>query len=216
MSDARPDDLARYYAGRYGDRSRETLNASGRLRAELFARWIGTGNRLLELGCGAGTLLARYAAGNRVTAMDVDQAALDACRASLGVETVWGDFARALPFGAGSFEVVVAGETLEHMPYPALLLAEVRRVLVPGGWFLGSVPNAYRYRNRLAVLAGRPIDADPTHVQYFSLASLRATLGGHFAVEEIVPIRGRWAHRWPSLLAHRFAWRCRREDATGP
>ena len=56
----------------------------------------------------------------------------------------------------------------------------------------------------------KPIDTDPTHLQFFSLASLRALLSERFSVEEIVPTRGRWSDRWPSLFAHRFAWRCRR------
>ncbi|HSE94230.1 MAG TPA: hypothetical protein VLF19_13055 [Methylomirabilota bacterium] len=42
---------------------------------------------------------------------------------------------------------------------------------------------------RLEVLRGRPIDSDPTRVRFCSLASLRRTLGLHFAVEEIV-VRG--------------------------
>ena len=210
MSGERGKRVAAYYGARYGDRAGGELNRSARIRADLFASWIGTGKRLLELGCGSGSLLAAYAAGNRVTAMDIDSPALEACRQRLGVETVWGDFATELPFADGSVDVVVTGETLEHMPYPPLFLGEVRRVLTAGGLFVGSVPNAYRYRNRLRVLSGKPIDTDPTHLQFFSLASLQALLSASFTVEEIVPIRGRWSGRWPSLFAHRFAWRCRR------
>lgn len=134
------------------------------------------------------------------------------CGARLVVKTVWGDFATELPFTAGAFDVVVAGETLEHMPYPSIFLAEVRRVLAARGLFVGSVPNAYRYRNRLNVLRGRSIDTDHTHLQFYSLNSLRSALAPHFDVEEIVPVRGRWAHGWPSLFAHKFAWRSHRRD----
>lgn len=210
---ADPDPLkkvAACYTTRYGDRSAVGLNRSARIRADLFARWIGSGKRLLDLGCGSGPLLEVYAAGNHVTAMDIDKPALETCRARLGVETVWGDFATQLPFPDMSFDVVAAGETLEHLPYPSLFLGEVQRVLVPGGLFVGSVPNAYRYRNRIRVLLGRPIDTDPTHLHFFSDASLRAALGEYFTVEEIVPVRGKWSARWPSLFAHYFAWRCRR------
>ena len=210
MSGERSKRVAAYYAARYGDRGAGGLNKSARIRAELFAAWIGTGKRLLELGCGSGSLLEAYAKGNRVTAMDIDTPALDACRQRLGVETVWGDFATELPFGDASVDVVVAGETLEHMPYPPVFLGEVRRVLTAGGLFVGSVPNAYRYRNRIRVLSGGPIDTDPTHLQFFSLAALGALLSSRFTIEAIVPIRGRWSGRWPSLFAHRFAWRCRR------
>ena len=121
--------VAGYYAAHYGDRSAVGLNKSARIRSELIARWIGDGKRLLELGCGSGSLLEVYKASNRVTAMDIDRAALDACRARLGVETVWGDFTTELPFADASFDVVVAGETLEHMPHPSVFLDEIRRVL---------------------------------------------------------------------------------------
>ena len=197
----------RFHAERYGDRSGVGLNASARMRAELFASWIGTGKRLLEVGCGTGVHLELYVRGNDVVAMDVDKPVLEVVRARLGVETVWGDFSTRLPFGDATFDAVVAGETLEHMPYPTIFLAEIRRVLRPGGLFVGSVPNAYRYRNRLDVLRGRPIDPDPAHVQFFSLASLRAILSRDFEAVEIVPVRGKWSGRFPSLFAHKLAWR---------
>ena len=210
MSTDRVKKVACYYAARYGDRSGAGLNKSARIRADLFARWTGRGKRLLELGCGSGSLLEFYATGNRVTAMDIDKLTLDACRGRLGVETVWGDFATELPFANASFDVAVAGETLEHMPYPSVFLGEIRRVIVPDGLFVGSVPNAYRYRNRIRVLLGKPIDTDPTHLQFFSVTSLRAMLSQHFTVEEIVPVRGKWSTRSPSLFAHYFVWSCRR------
>lgn len=207
------DKITQFYVNRYGDRSNIPLNASARLRAEFFKRWVGTGRRLLEVGCGNGVLLACYCRDNDAVAMDVDKPALDGVRERLGVETVWGDFSTELPFPDESFDVVVAGETLEHMPYATIFLAEVRRVLRGGGMFVGSVPNAYRYKARLEVLWGRPIDLDPSHVQFFSLATLRAILAREFTAIEIVPIRGKWSHRWPSLFAHKLAWRC--EKAAG-
>lgn len=202
--------LADYFAARYGDRSREHGSASARIRAELFRRWAGTGKRVLDAGCGAGTLLGTLVEGNRVTGIDVDKQALQVCRERYGVETVWADFATELPFEPASFDVVVAGETIEHLPYPAIFLQEARRVLIPGGLFLGSVPNAYRLRNRVDVLLGKPFDRDPTHLHYFSIASLRELLGRQFVVEEIAPVRGKWSRFSPALFAHYFAWRCRR------
>ena len=206
----RLEKITRLHVERYGDRSQVPLNASARIRAELFAGWVGTGKRLLEVGCGSGHHLEYYCRGNDAIAMDVDRPALESVRKRLGVETVWGDFATSLPFEDGRFDALVAGETLEHMPYPTIFLAEIRRVLRPGGIFVGSVPNAYRYRNRLDVLRGLPIDRDPVHVQFFSLASLRAILSRDFEQIEIVPVRGKWSHRFPSLFAHKLAWRCLR------
>ncbi len=205
--------LADYFQARYGDRSTEHGSASARIRAELFRRWTGTGKRVLDAGCGAGTLLSALLEGNRVTGIDVDKQALEVCRERYGVQTVWADFAAELPFEPMSFDVVVAGETVEHLPYPTIFLQEARRVLVPGGLFLGSVPNAYRLRNRFDVLLGKPFDRDPTHLHYFSLASLRELLARQFVVEEIAPVRGKWSRYSPALFAHYFAWRCRRPPA---
>ena len=83
----------------------------------------------------------------------------------------------ALPFGAQTFDTVVCSEVLEHVPDPACLLAEVTRVLRPGGhlllttpqtWGLHEEPHDYfRYtRYGLDVLARRaglePVRIAPT------------------------------------------------------
>ena len=51
-------------------------------------------------------------------------------------------FGSALPFPAESFDVVIALWVLEHLSQPERVLAEVRRVLAPGGHFLFLTPNA--------------------------------------------------------------------------
>jgi len=202
--------LSRYYASTYGDRGAEKLSASARIRGQLFRDWAGTGKRILDVGCGSGTVTRFVTEGNKVTGIDVDKQALDACQKRYGVKPVWGEFANELPFGEASFDVVLATETIEHLPYPRILLSEVRRVLTAGGLFLGSVPNEYSLKNRIRVLQGKPMSRDPTHLHHFSLASLRALLTQEFVLEEIAAVRGKWRNLSPSLWAHYFAWRCRR------
>jgi hypothetical protein len=46
-------------------------------------------------------------------------------------------------------------------------VTEIKRILRPGGTIAGSLPNAYRLKNRLWALGGRPIAQDPTHVHLF-------------------------------------------------
>jgi SAM-dependent methyltransferase len=137
-------------------------------RASLFRSLVGgPGRRVLDLGCRYGALTRAYVEGNDVVGVDVDRDAL-AEAAKLAIETVWADVDEPLPFPDESFDAVVAGELIEHLRDPERLVAEARRVLRPGGTFVGSVPNFFRLRNRLAMLVGRPLDHDPTHLHIFA------------------------------------------------
>lgn len=165
---------------RYEDYHRTSRTSTfvfgGDERAHVFAQLVGgPGKRVLDLGCRFGALTRAYAEGNDVTGVDVDREAL-AEAAKLGIETRFADVEEPLPFEEGSFDVVVAGELVEHLREPERLVAEVRRVLRPGGRFVGSVPNFFRLRNRLAMLAGRPLDHDPTHLRIFAPRDVCALL----------------------------------------
>jgi 2-polyprenyl-6-hydroxyphenyl methylase / 3-demethylubiquinone-9 3-methyltransferase len=90
------------------------------------------GALLLDVGCGGG-LLARHLRGRsyRHVGVDLSAAALNLARAH-DVAAVRGDVVH-LPFGDEVFDVVVAGEILEHVADHAGLVAEACRVLKPGG-----------------------------------------------------------------------------------
>src|SRR5438445_7252417 len=156
---------------RYGEHNRLERGAgfvfAGPERIGLFRRYVGgPGRRVLDLGCRDGALTQAYAAGNEVVGVDADRDALAEAE-KLGIETHWADLDDHLPFEEASFDVVAAGELLEHLRDPLRAVAEVRRVLRAGGTFVGSVPNAYRLKNRLRFLAGRSPHEDPTHLQLF-------------------------------------------------
>jgi SAM-dependent methyltransferase len=166
-------------------------------REALFKRYVGgPGRKVLDLGCRDGALTQAFLAGNDVTGVDADQEAL-AAAAELGIETRWADLDQPLELGDDSFDVVVAGELLEHLRDPQALVAEIRRVLRPGGTFVASVPNAYRLKGRVLFLFGRPPENDPTHLQMFSPADVRELLGGfddpqlHFVAGRLVPLHAR-------------------------
>jgi SAM-dependent methyltransferase len=170
---------------------------AGPERMELFERHVGgPGRKVLDLGCRDGALTSRYAAGNHVVGVDADREAL-AEAAKLGIETRWADLDEPLPFEAASFDVVVAGELLEHLRDPVRLVGEVLRVLRPGGTFVASVPNAYRLKNRLRFMLGRKPEDDPTHLQMFSAADVQRLLAGfdqpalHFIAGRLVPVHAR-------------------------
>jgi SAM-dependent methyltransferase len=117
-------------------RWRTAQNSAAYLLAHLRA-----GDRVLDIGCGPGTITADLAAlvsPGRVVAVEVTDAALDLARAEIdrrGLSTV--DFAvgdvHALQFADDSFDVVHAHQVLQHVGDPVTALREMRRVCRPGG-----------------------------------------------------------------------------------
>jgi len=98
-------------------------------------------DRVLEVGCGAGHLLARVPAGRRF-GVDLSHVLLQRARGRLGADAALaqGD-AIEWPFPSDTFERVYCSEVLEHLPDPATALDEIRRVLKVGGVAVLSVPN---------------------------------------------------------------------------
>jgi SAM-dependent methyltransferase len=145
-------------------------------RIPLFVAAVGgPGKAVLDLGCRAGALSQHFLEGNEVTGVDVDENALSHA-ATRGLRTVWGDVEEPLPFEDGTFDAVVVGEILEHVRFPDEVVGEIRRVLRPGGVVVGSVPNAFRLKNRLTFLLGRPPENNPMHLRMYSPDSIRAEL----------------------------------------
>ena len=160
-------------------------------RVPLLVAAVGRGKRVLDLGCRSGALTRHFLEGNSVVGLDVDANAL-AKAAALGIEPVRANVEETLPFDDGSFDAVVAGELLEHLQFPDALVAEIRRVLRPGGVLAGSVPNAFRVQSRLRFLRGKPPEDDPTHLRMFSPAAVRELLAG-FGRVELTFVGGRYA-----------------------
>ncbi len=103
----------------------------------LAACALGRGHRFLDVGTGTGLVAAAAApaAGGRVVGLDLSPAMLRRARervAPLGVALVTGD-AEALPCRDGSFDAAAGHFVLALLARPAAALAELRRVLRPGG-----------------------------------------------------------------------------------
>jgi ubiquinone/menaquinone biosynthesis C-methylase UbiE len=92
------------------------------------------GKRILDIGCGPGTLAKRLAAeGAAVTGIDPGTAALTKAREAVPAARFEAASAEALPFPDASFDGAVMLNALHHVPRPAVALVEAARVLVPGG-----------------------------------------------------------------------------------
>jgi 2-polyprenyl-3-methyl-5-hydroxy-6-metoxy-1,4-benzoquinol methylase len=144
-------------------------------RAFLLER-VSAGERVLDLGCGDGTFAALLLrAGCRVVMADVAAAGLRRARErapeAAAVELVEGE---ALPFEEDAFDVVWAGEVLEHVADVVGLLADVRRVLRWRGRLLVTTP----WHGRLVVAPDTHFDPRADHLRFFTAATLRAVLAG--------------------------------------
>ena len=168
-------------------------------RIPLLVAAVGRGKRVLDLGCRSGALTQHFLGGNSVVGLDIDAAALEKA-AALGIQPVQANVEEPLPFEDGSFDAVVAGELFEHLQFPDALVAEIGRVLRPGGVLAGSVPNAFRVQSRLRFLRGEPPEDDPTHLRMFSPAALRQLLS-RFGRVELRYVGGRYARLNARLLA---------------
>jgi SAM-dependent methyltransferase len=100
----------------------------------LDAVGVHAGTRVLDVGCGLGTLAAAAAArGARATGVDLAEGMLEeARRRHPALELVLGDV-EDLPFGEGSFEAVTAAFVVNHLADPERGAAELARVARPGG-----------------------------------------------------------------------------------
>jgi SAM-dependent methyltransferase len=165
-------------------------------RAFLLAH-VSAGDRVLDLGVGDGAFAAALiAAGARVAGADVAEEALRRAR----LRAPGADLRRVaegapLPFEEDAFDVVWAGEVLEHVADVVGLLADVRRVLRWGGTLLATTP--YHGRAALVALALRPgrayrehFDPRADHLRFFTARSLRELVGGAGFADVEVRARG--------------------------
>ena len=147
------------------------------LRRRFALAHVGRGQRVLDLGCGAGDLAADIArSGARVTAADVAPAALDrARRRHPELELCLVAIDGPLPFDDGAFDVVWASEVIEHVADTGRWLSEVRRVLAPRGRLLLTTPSHGRLR---LLVAGIEPYSEPLgdHLHLYSARSLRELL----------------------------------------
>lgn len=144
----------------------------------LFAARFCRGQRVLDLGCGTGYGAAELAAhAESVVAVDSSPEAIEYAAGHFALPNL--SLVRAsasrLPFVAGSFEVVVALELLEHLPDWEAALAAVRALVGDRGYLIVSTPNKLAYAESRK-LAG----PNPFHVHEFEFGEFRDALAAIF------------------------------------
>ena len=108
--------------------------------AMLDAAGVVAGKDVLDVGTGAGYVAAAATRrGARATGLDFSAAQVELARRQLPGTTFRQGDAENLPFGDGSFDAVVSGFTVNHLPHAERAFAEAFRVLRPGGRFAYTV-----------------------------------------------------------------------------
>lgn len=153
------------------------------------------GTRVLEVGCGAGHVLERFAGVTRV-GIDLSPTMLARSRRRLGPDVpLMRASADRLPFDDGSFDVVLCTEVLEHVQDPAAVVAELTRVAGPDGRVIVSIPNeanidrAKRLIRRLTpfrgVLRNIASEGNEWHLHHLDRNALRRMVRGIATIDRV-------------------------------
>lgn len=128
-------------------------------------------NRLLDVGCGAGSFIEAAArAGWQATGIEVSRKAAEYVTGR-GFEVFCGELENA-GYPDDHFDVVILSEVLEHVPNPRALLEASARVLRTGGLLWGTTPHGRGISARLLGMRWSTV-CPPEHLQLFSVAGIK-------------------------------------------
>ncbi len=188
-------------------------------RSSFLKECIGTGKKVLDIGCRNGVLTKHFADGNIVWGVDIDPVALEEARQLLGNKNSQNKFfvmdllADWNELKGEMFDVIVCGEVLEHLYFPEKVVAHATKHLNPGGIFLRSVPNAFSLKNRVRLAIGTkkgtPL-SDPTHINHFSYTELQ-TMFKHYFKDVWVSGLGKYKRMIrisPKHFSFDLIWKC--------
>ena len=151
-----------------------------RRRRALLLREAAPGERVLDVGCGAGRFVAALRdAGADPVGVELADAALERARRNVpGADLRLVAPDGSLPLGHGEVDLAWCSEVLEHVPDTVAFLTEIRRVLRRGGRLVVTVPDHGRFKRTLLALAHYDAHYDPLgqHVRFYTRRSLGRAL----------------------------------------
>lgn len=125
--------------------------------------------RVLDLGCASGDFADFLGGCHDYHGVDNDSGEVEAAKRG-GLNVTRLDLNHGLPFPNGTFDIVLMGEIIEHMPNPSSFLSEAARVLKDDGVIIGSTPNAGNPSRYIidGLLGGGKDDARRGHLYVFN------------------------------------------------
>ncbi len=171
------------------------------------------GKKLLEIGCGAGIDLVRFAGGGAdVTGVDLSQTAVDLARKNFSLRNLGGDIrvmnGEALEFPDGVFDAVYAHGVLQYTADIQKMIDEALRVLKPGGEFICMVYNKkgwLKFMSRFFKVELEHEDAPVLNT--YTIGEMKGMLSGFSGVRivpERFPVRSRLQKGAKAFLYNTF------------
>jgi len=147
----------------------------------VYAAVPGESRRILDLGCGTGSLGLALKHRGKIEVTGVTYSAEEAAQATSRLDRVLiedlNDFEPSAALG--TFDVIICSHVLEHLLDPRRLLAALRARLGPGGLLVVALPNVLHWKQRLRFLSGhfkytQGGIMDSTHLAFYDWDTARA------------------------------------------
>jgi SAM-dependent methyltransferase len=167
------------------------------------------GERVLEVGCGAGIDLVRFARGGAsCTGVDLAESAIALARRNFELQGLTADLRMAdgerLPFADDTFDIIYAHGVVQYTANDRALVDECRRVLKPGGLAIFQVYNRRSWLNLLSGVMRVPLEHEDAPVlRKYSPVEFESLLTRFRQIElafERFPVKSRLHRGWKGVV----------------